>query len=65
MMRLHEVALKADTAAQFPLIELDEKVLIKYLLKFLLLLNTYMHINKYKNTFKKLNIFISSVIFIK
>ena len=64
-MRFHEVTLKADTAAQFPLIELDEKVLIKYLLKFLLLLNTYMHINKYKNTFKKLNIFISSVIFIK
>ena len=65
MMRCREVALKADTAVQFSLIELDEKVLIIHLLKFLLFLNTYMHINKYKYTFKNLNIFISSVVFIK
>ena len=35
-MRCHEVALKADTAVQLSLIELDEKVLIIHLLKFLL-----------------------------
>ena len=64
MMRLHEVALKADTAVQFSLIERDSKDLIILLLKFLLLLYTYMHINKYKYTFKKLNIVISSVFFI-